>query len=76
MGATCLVIGDICIKTIINDWVIGNTGNDMRIQYGIIRQTCGERYWLEKLIEGDEGLNVGVDVNTSVFQKDTESPEI
>jgi len=76
MGALCLVIGDIGIETIINHGVIGDTGNDMRIQHGVIREARHEGHRLKKLVKGDEGLDICIHVNTAIFQKHTESPEI
>ena len=76
MSALCLVIGDVGIETIVDDGMIGDTGNNVGIQRRVIRETGDEGDRFEKLVKGDEGLNIGVHIDTPIFQQDTESPEI
>ena len=77
MCPLCLVKGEVGVDAVVNDRVIWNTGDHMRVQNRIIRKTGGKGGGrLEEVVEGHKRLNIRVGIDAPVLEKNTEPPEV
>ena len=73
----CIMITKIGVDTVINNGMIWHTGKNMRIQDSIIRQAgCKRSGRFEKGIKRHKRFNIGIHIDTPVFKKNTEAPEV
>jgi hypothetical protein len=71
------MIAQIRVDAVINNGMIRYTSKNMRIQDSIVRQARykrGRRF--EKGIQRHERFNISIHIDTPVFEKNTQSPEI